>query len=169
MRNLRRCTSAVLASALRNPDSSQHHDFQNTLKCVSSLVDFSLMAQYGSHTLDTLSYMERYLTTFHLTKDVFLEFHTLKATRTEANPQDRELRELMANQHAKEVRHNTAAKRHQQVDQDRLQRFNQLADLIGQENHFNFIKMHYLGHFSSHVRRFGSIPMYSTKIGEQAH
>jgi len=40
--------------------------------------------------------------------------------------------------------------------------------LIRRENHFNFIKMHYLSHFSSHVRRFGSISMYSTEIGELA-
>jgi len=127
------------------------------------------MAQYRSHTPDILSYMKMYLTKFHLTKGVFLEFRTLKATWTEANRQDRELRELMASQHAKEVRHYTAAKRRQQVNQDRLQRFNQRANLIRQENHFNFIKMHYLSHDSSHVRRFGSIPMYTTEIGQLAH
>jgi len=65
MRNLGWCISAVQASALRNPDSSQDHYFQIALKCVSALVDFSLMAQYRSHTPDTLSYLERYLLTFH--------------------------------------------------------------------------------------------------------
>jgi len=82
MRNLGCCISAVLASALRNPDSSQYHDFKSALKCVSVLVDFSLMAQYRSHTPDTLSYMESYLQIFHRTKDIFLEFRTSKATRT---------------------------------------------------------------------------------------
>jgi len=41
--------------------------------------------------------------------------------------------------------------------------------LIQRENHCNFIKMHYLIHFVSHVRRFGSILMYSTEMGELAH
>jgi len=41
--------------------------------------------------------------------------------------------------------------------------------LIRRENHFNFIKIHYLTHFASHVRRFGSRSMYSTEIGELAH
>ena len=41
--------------------------------------------------------------------------------------------------------------------------------MIRRENHFNFIKMHYLTHFASHVRRFGSISWYSTEIGELAH
>jgi len=81
MRNLDPCISAVLVSALRNPDSSQYHDFKSALKCVNAPVDFSLMAQYRSHTPDTLSYMESYLQTFHRTKDIFLEFRTSKATR----------------------------------------------------------------------------------------
>jgi len=71
------------------------------------------MDQYCSHTLDILYNMERYLTTFHWTKEIFLEFRTLKAIRTEANCQVWDLREQIANQHAKEVRNNTAAK-HQQ-------------------------------------------------------
>jgi hypothetical protein len=169
MRNLGRCISAVLASALRNPDSSQYHDFKSALKCVSALVDFSLMAQYRSHTTDTLSYMESYLQTFHRTKDIFLEFRTSKATRTRADRQDRELRELMADQRAKEVHHRTVANRRRQADQERVERSDRRADLIRRENHFNFIKMHYLTHFASHVRRFGSISMYSTEIGELAH
>jgi len=55
------------------------------------------------------------------------------------------------------------------VDQERLKRANQLADLILCENHFNFIKMHYLSQFTSHARHFRSILMYSTDIGELAH
>jgi len=154
---------------MRNPDSSQYHDFQKALNSVSSLVDFSLLAKYRSNTPDTLSYMEQYLTTFHRTKDVSLEFRTAKATRSGANREDRALRVQTANQHAKVVRHNTAAKSQQLADQDRLQRFNQQADLIRQENHYNFIKMCYFSDFSSNIGRFGSIPMYSTEIGELAH
>ena len=98
MCNLGQCFSAVLASALRNPDSSQHQDFNIALECLGGLVDFSLMTQYRSHTPDTLAYMQRYLQTFHHTKDIFLEFRTSKSTRAEVNRQDRELRILMANQ-----------------------------------------------------------------------
>jgi len=85
IRNLGRCISAVLASALRNPDSSQYQDFKSALKCVSALVDFTLIPQYRSHTPDTPSYMESYLQRFHRTKDIFLEFRTSKATRAQAN------------------------------------------------------------------------------------
>ena len=169
MRNLGRCISAVLASALQIPDSFQHQDFNMALKCVGALVDFSLMTQYRSHTPDTLVYMERYLQTFHQTKDIFLEFRTSKSTRAEVNHQDRELRILMANQIAQKAHHISAAQRRQQADQNRLERVNRWADLIQQENHFNFIKMHYLSHFASHMGCFGSILMYSTEMGELAH
>ena len=126
------------------------------------------MAQYPSHIPDTLSYMESYLQTFHRTKVIFLEFRTSKATRAQANRQDRELRELMADQRAKEVRHRTVANRRRLADQERVERSDRRADLIRRENHFNFIKMHYLTHFASHLRRFGSISMYSTEIGKLA-
>jgi len=169
MHNLSRCISAVLASALQSPDSSQHHDFQIALQCVSALVDFSLMAQYRSHTPDTLSYLERYRLTFHQKKEIFLEFRTSKDTSAEANSQDRELRELIANECAPEIRRASVAKPCRQADREILQRVNQRADLIRRENHFNFIKTNYHSHFSSHVRRFGSISMYSTEIGELAH
>ena len=68
MHHLGHCISAVLPSALQNPDSSEYHDFKSTLKCVSALVDFTLMAQYHSNIPDTLSYMGSYLQTFHWTK-----------------------------------------------------------------------------------------------------
>jgi len=116
MRNLSRCIAAVLVSALPNPESSQYQDFKTALKCVSALVEFTLMAQYRSHTPDTLSYIESYLQTFHRTKDIFLEFCTSKATRAQANRQDQELRELMADQRAKKVRHRTVANRGRLAD-----------------------------------------------------
>src|SRR5207302_5029716 len=113
----------------------------------------------------TLSYLENYLQTFQRTKDVFLEFHTSKATRAEANRQDRELKQSMADQCSKEAGPSTATKRRQQADEERVERSHQWANLIRRSNHFNFIKMHYLSHFASHVWRFGSISMYSTEIG----
>ena len=75
----------------------------------------------------------------------------------------------MADQHAKEVHHRTVANHRRQADQERVERSDSWADLIWRKNHFNFIKMYYLTHFPSHIRRFGSISMYSTEIGELAH
>ena len=75
----------------------------------------------------------------------------------------------MANQIAQEAHHISAAQRRRQADHNRLERVNRRADLIQQENHFNFIKIHYPSHFVSHMRRFGSILMYATEMGELAH
>ena len=169
MRNLCRCISAVFASALRNPDGSQQLPFKRALQCVCSMIDFTLMAQYRSHTLETLGYMETYLRTFHRTKDIFLEFRTTKAIRAQAERQDRELRERIANADRTTGAAGSAPNRRRRLDEARIERANQWAELIQRENHFNFIKMHYLNHFVQHVRRFGSVPMYSTDIGELAH
>src|SRR5437588_8153280 len=100
MRNLGRCISAVLASVLRNPNSSQQSSFKRALQHISVLIDFCLMAQYQSHAPETLSYMKEYLQTFNQTKEIFLKFPTLKATSVEANRHDLELRETMAAQRA---------------------------------------------------------------------
>jgi len=150
-----------MASALRNADSAQYHDFKSALKSVRALVDSSLKAQYHSHTPDPLVYMERYLQTLHRTKDMLLEFRTLKATPAEANRQDQDQRELRANQYANKALDDTAAKGRPQGDQERLESANQWADLILCEDYFNFIKMHYLSPLASHVWRFGAISMYS--------
>ena len=75
----------------------------------------------------------------------------------------------MANQIAQEAHYISAAQRRWQADQNRLERVNRRADLIQRENHFNFIKMHYLSHFASHVRCVGSILIYSTEMGQLAY
>ena len=67
MRNLGRCLLGVLAAALAQPDQVQVAPFRRVLVCVRSLLDFSLMAQYRSHTPETLEYMNEYLRKFHAT------------------------------------------------------------------------------------------------------
>ncbi|KAG0632974.1 hypothetical protein HOY80DRAFT_861581, partial [Tuber brumale] len=50
------------------------------LTCVRSIIDFTLMAQYQSHTEETIQYLERYLKAFHDHKDVFKEYRKDKST-----------------------------------------------------------------------------------------
>ena len=110
--------------------------------------------------------METYLRTFHRTNDIFLEFCTTKAIRAQAERQDRELRKRIANANSTAGAAGSTPNRRRLMDEARIERANQWAELIQQETHFNFIKMHYLNHFVQHVRRFRSIPMYSTNIRE---
>ena len=93
--------------------------------------------------------MESYLQTFHRTKDIFLEFRTSKPSLAQANRQDWELRELRADQGAKEVHYRSIRNRGRLADHERVEMSDRRADLIRRENQFNFIKMHYLTYLPS--------------------
>jgi hypothetical protein len=168
MRNLGRCILGVLASALRRPTPAQQGPFGDAIRCVRALVDFSLMAQYQSHTSETLGYMEQYLKDFHRYKDVFQEFRTSKKTRGEADANDEQLR-LDQERKLKEAGRVTPAKRRRLLVENRAQRDDEREEIHRSKSHFNFIKLHLLVHYCSHVRKFGNIPMYSTDVGELAH
>ena len=92
MRNLGRCLLGVLAVALRQPDSTQVQHFKRALTCIGSLLDFTMMAQYRSHTDETIQYMENYANQFHITKDIFLEFRISKQTQAKPDELCKELR-----------------------------------------------------------------------------
>jgi len=168
MRNLGRCILGTLVSALRRPTLAQHGPFRDAIRCVRAVVDFSLMAQYRSHTEDTLGYMEQYLKDFHRYKEVFQEFRTSKKTRDEADANDEQLR-LDLERKLKEAGRVSAAKRRRLLDANRTQRTDEREEILRNRSHFNFIKLHLLVHYCSHVRKFGNIPMYSTDVGELAH
>ena len=168
MRNLGRCIVGVLASALRRPTPAQQGPFRNVIRCVRALVDFSLMAQYRSHTPETLGYMERYLEAFHHYKDVFQEFRGSKKTRGDADANDEQLR-LEHERELKDAGRVSAANRRRLQDAYRAQRADEREEILRSQSHFNFIKLHLLVHYCSHVRQFGNIPMYSTDVGELAH
>ena len=168
MRNLGRCILGVLTSALRRPSPAQSGPFREAVLCVRALVDFSLMAQYRSHTPETLGYMKEYLRQFHRHKDIFQEFRTSKRMREEADANDERLR-LELEKELKAAGRVTAARRRQLLDANRIHWAGQREDILRGHSHFNFIKLHLLVHYCSHVRKFGNISMYSTDIGELAH
>ena len=146
MRHLGRIVLGAFAVALWNPSKALQRDFGRSLRCVRSLIDFHLMAQYTTHTKETLDYLQGYLEDFHKYKDVFLEFRADKRTRKEAKDRTKALQGSRS------------------IDRG-------LAELekIREASHFNFIKMHLLSHFRGHVERFGNIPMFSTDVSELAH
>jgi len=87
MRNLGRCVLSVLAVALCQSGSAQLIPFKRALGSVRALVDFNMMAQYRSHTAETLTYMEDYLDTVHKKQDIFLEFSVTKHIRAKIDEQ----------------------------------------------------------------------------------
>jgi hypothetical protein len=108
------------------------------------------MAQYGSHTTSTLSYMESYLEDFHKCKDIFLEFQAYKRTLKDAKDRTKVLSLSGAGS---------------QSAQRGLEEIREIRE----RSQFNFIKLQVLSHYREHVERFGSIPQYSTYISELAH
>ena len=165
MRNLGRCILGVLAVALRQPGGAQAIPFKRALGCVRALIDFNMMAQYRSHTPDTIAYMEDYLDQFHRMKDIFLEFRVTKRTQAKVDKQGKEIRRQRSL-----MREGAAPSQRRRIRDDDRDEENKLRmDMINAESHFNFVKMHLLSHFCDHIRQFGNIPMYSTEIGELAH
>jgi len=155
----------VLVVALRQPQSSQVIPFKPALGCVRALIDFGMMAQYQSHTSDSIAYMEHYLDQFHTMKGIFLEFRATKRTLAKVDEQRREIR----HQRIQMSQPVAPSKRGRIRDEDREEVHEPRIDLIHCELHFNFIKIHLLSHFSDHIPQFGNIPMYSTEFGELAH
>ena len=165
MRNLGLCLLGVLAVALRQPDSTQVIPFKRALDCVRALVDFNMMAQYRSHTEETMAYMEDYLGRFHQMKDIFLKFRVSKHTQAKIDEERKELRHERA-----QINQRVAPSTRRRVsDEDREEENDRRKDLIHSESHFNFIKMHLLIHFGDHICQFGNIPMYSMEYAELAH
>ena len=126
------------------------------------------MAQYRSHTEDTLEYMEQYLHDFHRYKVVFQEFQSTKKTRQEADANDAQLR-LNLEWEFREAGQMPAVKRRRLLDESHLERTDKREEILRNKSHFNFIKLHLLVHYCYHVRKFGNRPMYSTDVGELAH
>ncbi|KAG0632929.1 hypothetical protein HOY80DRAFT_854248, partial [Tuber brumale] len=80
MRNLVRVLLPCFAAALCRPSTGECLIFTKALTCVRSIIDFTLMAQYQSHTKETIQYLERYFKAFCDHKDVFKEYWKDKST-----------------------------------------------------------------------------------------
>ena len=123
------------------------------------------MAQYRSHTPDTIAYMEDYLDQFHRMKDIFLEFRVTKNTQAKVDKQRKEIRRQRAL-----IREEVAPSQPRQIcDHDRDEENELHLDMIHGETYFNFIKMHLLSHFCDQIRQFANIPMNATEIKELAY
>jgi len=165
MWNLGRCLLGVLALALRQPDSRQVHPFRRALTCVRSLLDLTMMAQYRSHTPETISYIEEYATQFHEMKHIFWEFRISKRTQEKADELHKELPRQRA-----QMRDQVSPSQWRRIRDDNHEEENdQCMELIHCESNFNFVKMHLISHFRNHIYMFGNIPMYSTEYGEFAY
>jgi len=156
IQNLGHLVLGVLAKALRQLVSTQLIPFKPALRYIRVLVNFNMMGQYRSHTVETITYMEDYLDTFPKMKDIILEFGVSKRMRTKINEEQRQLRHYRP-----KTRERIApSKRCQIRDPGREDETEQPMDLLFCKLHFIFIKLHLVSHFGKHIRQFGNIPIY---------
>jgi len=165
MRKHERCHLAVLAVALRQSDSGQVRPFKHTLDCVRALVHFTMMAQYQSHTPETIAYMEEHLDWFHRMKDILLQFQVSQQTGAKFDEQRKEI------QHHRAQRTKRVPRCNRPLEDEGDEENDLRMDMIHTESQFNFVQMHLLSHFSNHwhIRQFGNIPQYFTEFRELAH
>src|ERR1700761_5060170 len=108
-----------------------------------------MMAQYRSHTSDTIAYMEDHLDQFNKMKGIFFEFRVTKHTLAKVDEQWREIR----HQRTQMSQAMALSKRRRMREGDRDEEDKGHMDLIHSESHFYFIKIHLLRHFSDHIRQ----------------
>ena len=134
-----------------------------------AITDFCLMAQYCSHTSQTIGYMNEYLRQFDQHMHIFSEFRASKADHQEAAKVSQGLAEGQTQQATIhqyfQITPTQLAKR---SAKDREVR-QQAAHSILQQATFNFPKLHLLSHYSSQIVDFGTLPQYSTEVTEALH
>ena len=170
MRNLVKVILPCFAAALYRPRTVERPIFAKALTGVRSIVDFTLISQYKSHTDKTIPYLEQYLKAFHDHKDVFKEYQKDKSTMRkvrEVNTRIRSENSEVLNQHR--LSGATAAKRCRIADEHRQDLDEIIAYIYDEDVDFNLVKLHLLSHFGDHVRRVGNIQMYFTKCGETSN
>ena len=168
MRTFGHVVLICLALALVDPTDSERRPFLGAIRCVRALVDFHLLAHFESHTLQTLDSLVSRLNAFYDGQDVFLEFRASERAKEDANAAVDA--HLSASEQGSDVAPPPAKRRRmgrpRQLDEATSQlRIGVLKD----KSHFNFPKNHILRHFRDHVERMGSLPFFSTEMGERAH
>jgi len=146
-------------------------DMKIAIRAVRALSDFCLIAQYRSHTGETIQYMTKYLQEFHKYRHVFGEFRASKADQKKAKGASKDLAETQAQDRQTTISSYfpaTATQKANQASANRQEREHLVADMLGQST-FNYPKLHLLTHYAEQIIQFGRLPQYSTEITEALH
>ena len=176
MRNLGRCILGAFAATIRRTtdncklSAAQTIDANKAIRAVRYLTDFHLLAQYRSHTPETIAYMETYLANFHESKYVFLKYRAGKV-------QSQKARAAVSEQLSANRREMSAAKEagKSKTQLDKLSKDCRLelellkSDILEDGSHWNFPKMHMLCHYGEQISKYGQLIQYSTEVSEVYH
>jgi len=94
------CFAAAVRQTKEPPSLSvaAQADCKIAIRCIHAITDFCLIAQYRSHTPETIAYMKKYLQEFHECMHVFQKCRAMKADREEAARASKKLVEGQAQQ-----------------------------------------------------------------------
>jgi len=129
------------------------------------------MAQYRSHTLQTIEYMDEYLRKFHDNLHIFSKFQATKKDHQSAKQASRELavdqREACQGK-LEEYFQISTTKRKNMATKERRERQQVVQEVLSQVD-FHFPKIHLLSHYNTQIRNFGSLHQYLTEVTEAVH
>ena len=175
MRGVNRVILAWFTAALRQAGATPkllaaaHRDSKIAIRCVRAIRDFCLMAQYRSHTSQTIGYMDEYLRRFHQFRHILGEFRAGEADCEDAAKAAQEIEEDQAQQATiHQYFQLTSTQRAKRSAEDRQVRQQAVHNKLQQAT-FNFPKLHLLSQYGSQVVDFGTLPQYSTEITEALH
>jgi len=175
MRGVGRVILACFTAAMFQEKDGSHlspaakSDLKVAFRAIHALLDFCLIAQYRSHTAETIKYMSWYLQDFHKYRHVFGEFCSSKANHKRAKGASKDLAASQARQSpisnyfpVTPTQKANVASTHRQEQQDLVK------EMLGQST-FNYPKLHLLTYYTQQIVHFWSLPQYSTEITEALH
>lgn len=168
IREMARFLMGVLYVTLRRQPDSSRRSMQDCLKATRGLLHFHFYSTYPTHDESTIADMEASLAVFHAHKDVFRRFRATKKAKADAGARkselikQRDLALMAASDKTTAQRQQLKAEWDEYIDAV-------YRELLEEDGDFGFPKLHLLSHFSSFIRRFGSLPQHSTEAGESAH
>lgn len=171
MRNFARCILPILAATLNSPKPDQIGPFREAILCVRSLIYFYLMTQYKSHTDATIGYMRQYLKDFHEHRDIFRQYRAYKVHKKDNKRFGIELRGDQKRQRESEPGWSklSATARKRRIETDKATAEFEIAEHLNNKAHFDFIKMHLLGHMPDHIKLFGCLNGFTADLSEHCH
>jgi hypothetical protein len=98
--------------------------------------------------------MENYLVEFHRYKDVFSRVHATKSTTKLSEALNKQFTlDKQEERESNPARNNLSmAAKHRRLDEAKMQVESEIAQHLGDESDFNFMKILLLNHFSYHIR-----------------
>jgi len=164
----------VFTAALRRKTNipwvtgGQQQEFKKAILCVRYITDFGLIPRYHSHTDSTVKYMRTYLQKFHESKDVFLRYRAGKKARRQAEDISKQFTEEIDPRRVTDIGL-SATQCACLVEDDQEERAYRISQVLEEDSHFNFPKLHLLSHYPDQIAQYGSLSQYSIEICEASH